>query len=134
MEYDLLIQRILIGNGYTPGLAKIFAAVSRHETGNYTSAVLRKYNNLFGMKDAKVRQTTNRTDKDDSDYAEYRSAADSVRDLALWLDAVNFPRYADSPSDVVTEMKNRRYFEAPYSKYLEGVERALNRVVPYSFV
>ena len=50
MEYDLLIQRILRGQGFSAEMARYFAAVSRHETGNYESVVLKRSKNLFGMK------------------------------------------------------------------------------------
>lgn len=128
MELDLLIQKILIGNGYSPAMARFFAAVSRHETGNYSSAVFRNYNNLFGMKDAEIRATTNRRDQDKTDYAEYVSAADSVRDLVLYLLARDYAFHYDSPRDLVMEMKKKGYFEADFSEYLGGVERALPKV------
>src|SRR5690606_31545786 len=55
MEYDLLIQKIIAGNGFSPRMARMIAAVARHETGNYTSALFRKHKNFFGMKAAKIR-------------------------------------------------------------------------------
>lgn len=127
MELDLLIQKILIGNGYSPAMARYFAAVSRHETGNYDSEVLKRANNLFGMKHPTIRKTTS-NGKDQSGYAVYSSTADSVRDLVFYLLAREYPFDVDSARDLVTLMKKKQYFEADFSEYLNGVQRALPKV------
>lgn len=127
MENDLLIQKILIDNGYSPNLAKLFAAVSRHETGNYTSNVLKSANNLFGMKFPRIR-TTNAKHEDRSGYAVYDSRADSVRDLVFYLDAREYPDNFPTARALVSFMKSKGYFEADLSEYIAGVERALPKV------
>lgn len=127
MEYDLLIQKILRGEGYSPETALLFAAVSRHETGNYRSGVFKRDNNMFGMKNPTLRQTTS-INEDSSGYAVYSTPANSVRDLALYLDALDYSRHYGTASDLVTAMKEKGYFEADFAEYLGGVERALKKV------
>jgi hypothetical protein len=58
--------------------SKLIYAQSAHETGNFTSKVFEENNNLFGMRQAKVRKNfatgTNRG------HATYKNLYDSVRD------------------------------------------------------
>lgn len=128
MEYDLLIQRILTGEGYSPRMARFFAAVSRHETGNYSSAVLDKFKNLFGMKFPHIRFTYATSEDPNGGYAVYSAPDNSVRDLAVYLRTLDYPRDIDSARDLVTLMKKKKYFEADFSEYLNGVENALPKV------
>lgn len=62
---------------------EIVLAQSRLETGNYQSVLCIMYNNLFGMKKARVRPTT-ALGATENDYASYRSWYDSVKDLKLF--------------------------------------------------
>lgn len=79
------------------------------------------------MNDAHERATTNRN-TNDSQYADYASYADSVRDLALYLDARGYPFSFNSARDLVTYMQSKGYFTAPLEEYVNGVERALPNV------
>lgn len=124
---DLLIQKIIRGAGFSPEMARYFAAVSRHETGNYTSDVLERSNNLFGMKHPKIRKTVSRG-ADQSGYAVYNSPADSVHDLVLYLFAQRYPFHVGSAANLVSFMKSKNYFEADLEEYVNGVERALPKV------
>lgn len=60
----------------------IVLAQARRETGHYTSAIFRENNNLFGLKEAKVRlnlaQGTNRG------HAIFNSWEESLLDYSLW--------------------------------------------------
>lgn len=127
MEYDLLIQKILIDSGYSPNMARMIAAVSRHETGNYSSHVFKTLNNMFGMRFPTIRKTT-AISESDSKYSVYHSPADSVRDMVLYLDARQYPTNFNSVADLVSTMKAKGYFEDSESNYLHGVERALSKV------
>lgn len=127
MEYDLLIQKILTGNGYSPRMARLVAAVSRHETGNYTSHVFRTLNNMFGMRFPNVRKTTALYESD-SNYSVYASPSDSVNDMVLYLNAREFPFDVSNARDLVETMKRKGYFEDSLENYLAGVERALPKV------
>lgn len=53
------------------------------ETGNFTSELCNTYNNLFGMRLARIRQTT-ALGATPNNYASYRSWYDSVKDVALF--------------------------------------------------
>lgn len=127
MEYDLLIQKILTDNGYSPNMARMIAAVSRHETGNYSSSVFKTLNNMFGMRFPRERQTTALYESD-SKYSVYTDAADSVRDMVLYLNARRYPFNFNSVRDLVETMKEKGYFEDSIDNYLQGVERALPKV------
>jgi uncharacterized FlgJ-related protein len=54
------------------------------ETGNLTSAICLENNNLFGMKEARVRETTAQGTK--RNHAYYDSYIDSIKDYKLWQD------------------------------------------------
>lgn len=129
MEYDLLIQKIVSGNGYSPGMARMIAAVARHETGNYTSSVFKTLNNFFGMKAAKVRpHHQDYVSKGSLNYAGFHSPANSVRDFVMYLDYVGYPRNFDYVGDLVAKMKSHGYFEADLNEYVNGVQKALPKV------
>jgi flagellum-specific peptidoglycan hydrolase FlgJ len=53
------------------------------ETGHFNSDLCTGHNNLFGMKKARVRQTT-ALGSTDNDYASYLSWYDSVKDMKLF--------------------------------------------------
>lgn len=127
MEYDLLIQKILRDAGYSPNMARMIAAVARHETGNYTSNVFKTLNNFFGMRFPRERDTTALYESD-SKYSVYSSPADSVRDMVLYLDARRYPFNFNSPRPLVEMMKAKGYFEDSIENYLRGVENALPKV------
>lgn len=58
----------------------------REESGNGTSGLAIKHNNIFGMKVSKNRPTT-ATGQTDSGFATYDSVRDCVIDYALWQQA-----------------------------------------------
>ena len=127
MENDLLIQKILRDNGYSANMAAMIAAVARHETGNYQSKVFKTLNNFFGMRFPRKRETTALYESD-SKYSVYADRADSVRDMVLYLDALNYPFNFHSVSGLVKAMKANGYFEDSIENYTRGVEAALEKV------
>lgn len=60
----------------------IVYAQAVHETGNFKSQIFRENNNLFGMKVAKLRPTTN--DGEQYGHAYYDHWRSSVQDYAYW--------------------------------------------------
>lgn len=129
MEYDLLIQKIVAGNGYSSSMARMIAAVARHESGNYTSPLFLNHKNFFGMKAAKKRpHHQDYVAQGSLGYAGFNSPSNSVRDFIMYLDYVGYPRHFDSVSDLVKTMKGHGYFEADLSEYINGVQRALPKV------
>ena len=127
MEYDKLIQKILREQGYSANMARILAAVSRHETDNYGSHVFKTLNNMFGMRFPRIRKTTALYESA-SRYSVYSSAADSVLDMVYYLDARRFPSDVSGPRALVEMMKAKGYFEDTLDNYLRGVENALPKV------
>lgn len=106
--------------------AEMWAAVSRHETADYTSNLFKTANNLFGMKVPKTR-TTNASSKPGSDYAHYKSPLDSVIDLALYLAEFDYPREFAYAANLVQFMQRKGYFTDTLQNYLNGVGAAGRR-------
>lgn len=109
------IKRILRQAGYDDTIANGFAAVSKFETGNFSSAVFKENNNLFGMRLPRKRSTT--ATSSNLGHAVYNNRLDSIYDLVLWLDYTNFPKAAKNFYGVVREMNNRNYFEVDFDTY-----------------
>lgn len=60
---------------------------------------------------------------DGEQYRVYGSPAQSIEDLLLYFDYVNFPTEVDSVQEYVQELKNRSYFEDSIQNYFNGVNR-----------
>lgn len=101
-------------------LAKYILAQSQVETGNFTSLLFRQYNNAFGMKNPLVRPSVGYDDPN-TQFRAYDSIDQSVEDLVLWMDYVNFPQYVQDVESYVREMKLRGYFEENESDYLRAM-------------
>jgi len=78
---------------------EIVMAQCRLETGNLTSRIYMQNNNLFGMKEAKQRETTAEGTK--NNHAYYSHWKESIADYKLWQD--------------------RYYKEGDYYEFLEGM-------------
>lgn len=117
------IDQNWMGSRYL-GLLPYVEAQAVHESGNYSSDLVNRANNLFGMK-----RPTNRPffgiGRTDNDYAVYRDWRQSVQDLFAWMDYTKFPVFVSGSGQYVAELKKRRYFEDNESNYLNGVNRAL---------
>lgn len=100
-------------------------AVAAHETGNFKSNLLNRYNNAFGMRPAKKRAKFYDAVTDDN-YAIYSSVKKSVDDFMDWFHY----HKKDIPTDVtqgVYFMKSKGYFEDSVENYLNGVKYWLNK-------
>jgi hypothetical protein len=132
MEFDLLIQKIIRGNGYSAHMARMIAAVARHESANFTSPLFTAHKNFFGMRPATQRRHAQdyQTPHEDPKkrYAGFDNHAHSVVDMALYLDARNYPYNFPSVRALVEMMKAKGYFEDNVENYIKGVERALPNV------
>jgi hypothetical protein len=105
--------------------AKIVAAISAHETGNYVSELALKFNNYFGMGVATKRETTAKGYAGSTQFASFSSLESSVDDFLLW-----FKMYGTSPSEKVSEtvnfMKEKGYFADTIENYQKGVTYFFN--------
>jgi flagellum-specific peptidoglycan hydrolase FlgJ len=72
--------------------ARLPLAQAHVESGNWLKPIFTAYNNMFGMKQPSVRQTTS-LGPTPTGFASFRSAWDSIRDYLLWLEA--FELYSD---------------------------------------
>jgi len=140
------IEQVLSGTKFE-GLEKIFYAQAAHETGNFTSRAFVEQNNLFGMKEAQKRKTTdidsgvfnaqNGSFKADAiGYSEYESIEDSVLDLLYYLENQGFePEILPDANDfeklkrylvfLKEETVPAPYFEDTFENYLNGVKKWL---------
>lgn len=102
-------------------------AQARHESGNYSSRLAREQNNLFGMKKPLSRRFVGSKDSQNS-YMTYDSYQQSVEDLFLWMDSMNFPVNVSGSGQYVNELKRRNYFEDNLKTYTDGVNSALKKI------
>jgi hypothetical protein len=103
---------------------KLVLAQAMHETGIFSSTLTKENNNLFGMRNPVIRQTTSQGDL--NGYALYNSIADSVRDYALYLKAKEIPTDTDNVELFVKNLKAKAYFEDNYIRYMGAVKKHFN--------
>ena len=119
-DYVNYVYALLQREGFTPEMAKMITAQAGFETGNFTSAIFRENNNLFGMKLPKVRKTT--AIGENRGHAVYKSLDDCIKDYWLYSKALG---YLASYSSVVSwgrALVAKKYFEAKPEDYQKGVE------------
>lgn len=80
------------------------------ESGNFKSKLAKENNNLFGMRLARVRETTAKGQK--YGYANYLSWKDSVKDYKLWQDSVLKNKKNMTRTQYLSYL-NRIYSETP---------------------
>lgn len=125
------IFTILTNAGYSPEMGIWWSAISKLETGNFTSELFRKANNLFGMGVPSVRRSLRSGEYTASDagnirkFSKYNTTADSVKDLVLYMQSFSYPNTFTTVADLVYFMKSKKYFELDADKYLAGVKRYL---------
>jgi len=123
---------LLTNAGYSPELARWFAAVSQHETGNFTSNLYRNANNLFGMGVPKVRRSTRSGEYKTADgrvYSAYSSTKSSIDDFIIYLQSMNCPVSFSTVDNLIAWMKGKGYFEDSLVNYIAGVKRFVPAVV-----
>lgn len=94
----------------------VVIAQARLETGNYTSSIFKENNNLFGMKEARVRISTNKGTS--SGHAVFHNWQESVLDYAFYQ-----ARYL---SDIKTRSEYFQYLNNRYaedSNYINKVTK-----------
>lgn len=57
----------------------------------------------------------------DTPVQQYRNDTQSIQDLLLWMDYTRFPKSVANADEYVRELKIRKYFTAPESEYLKGI-------------
>jgi uncharacterized FlgJ-related protein len=119
MEIINLIYGKLLNCGFSERMSRFISMQAAHETGGFKSALLRSNNNLFGMKQPKLRQTTSAGEK--NGYASYESLEKSVSDMAIYLRTQGFALDYKSIDEYIEQLYKKRYFEAPIEEYRHGM-------------
>jgi hypothetical protein len=97
----------------------IILAQSIQETGNYKSTIFRENNNLFGMKEARLR--SNLAKGTNRGHAYYESWQESVIDYALY--------YSTYLTDIKTEGEYFEYLKQNYAEDPTYVERLKDIII-----
>jgi len=109
-------------------LMPFILAQAKHETGNFTSNLYLKNNNLFGMK-LPTRRPTVATkglmSPEGNYYAAYSSDGESIRDLFLWMDYTKFPTMVKNANEYASELKQRAYFGDSLANYQNALNKFL---------
>lgn len=120
-----VIAQVLTGAGYSRQMVKNWVAVSRFETGDFTSALFKNHNNLWGMKKSVKRDNTQDYSVPPKGFAGYRTLDRAATDIVLYMREFNFPFHFDSVEAQIEFMKSKGYFEEPMDYYLNGVKSKL---------
>lgn len=119
-SYEEEIIRVLREQGVGENLSQIILAQAKHESGNFSSVIFEENWNPFGMKQARVRQTTcigtNRG------HGVYSSLSDAVIDYVLWMKDRNVPFKGKCLKSYVMILKSKGYFEDDFDNYVRGME------------
>ena len=118
ITYENLYDQILKHGIKFPDVVFAQAVI---ETGNFTSALFRNANNLFGMKLPKKRETL-AVGKEKRGFAVFESWTHSVNDYLLWQD------YILRNKDIKTKKDYLAYLNRYYAENKTYVS-ALNRVM-----
>lgn len=89
-------------------------AISRLETGNYTSHLYKVHNNLFGMKVGRYGKVNGKTKKG---YAKYSSKIQSIADYAAY-EAKLIKRYKITSQKQYIAVVSKKYAKNPHYKKL----------------
>lgn len=79
------------------------------------------------MKHPGTRNTTS-YGADSNGFAKYYSPEHSIDDIILYLRYFDYPKRYKSIAEVITTMKQNRYFEEKFEVYLNGV-KAFNQIL-----
>jgi hypothetical protein len=121
---DRQIYDTLVANGYAPFY---WIAVSRFETGDYTSNLYLSNNNLFGMRKATTRPNT-AINSTSNGFAIYLTKENSILDLIEYLKWFNYPSGFATLYAQVQFMKEKGYFEEPFDFYYSGVKNKFDKL------
>lgn len=101
-----------------------------HETGNFTSAIYKENNNLFGMKQARVRENT--ATGENRGHATYNSLFDSVIDYILRQKNFNIKAQLFQTEIYINDTFNSGYAEdTSYMTKWRNLYKSINPMYKY---
>lgn len=113
----------LIELGFKVNQSKFIVSQAAHETANFTSDIFLNNNNLFGMKLAKIRETTAIGEK--KYHAVYKTYFESIKDYKIYFEYNGYLQSYSTVDTFIKALKTKKYFEADEEKYLIGVKHFL---------
>ena len=119
-SYEEEVLRVLREQGVGETLSQIILAQAKHESANFSSVIFEENWNPFGMKQARVRETT--CVGTSRGHGVYLSLSDAVIDYVLYMKARNIPLEGKSVKSYVMMLKSKGYFEDGYENYVRWVK------------
>lgn len=111
-----------VDNDLDEGTRRMILAQAMWESDDFTSWTFKQNNNMFGMREAKVRDQLGPGDTNDDNYANYNSLKQGVEDHKKYLEYVGiYTNYSSIPK-FVRALKEHDYFEASEISYRKGIE------------
>lgn len=116
-DAKFLFSELLL-NGFDIKQSRFILAQAGHETGGFKSKIYLENNNCFGMKLARVRETTAQGER--YGHAYYKTVSDSVKDFTIYYRIFKYRTVYLTIADYVKALKKNGYFEANETAYLLG--------------
>ena len=124
MPIEKKIQVRMLPSNYRR-LNRFVVAMSKVESGNYSSSNYKNLNSIFNIKNANNRNQPG-AQLGNSDFRYYSYKMLSLEDLLSWFDYTKFPVRVSDVRQFVQELKARNYFEEPEGFYLEKMNLYVN--------
>lgn len=123
------IRKIMSSEGFSSQEIDFWVAVSKHETGNYTSSLCKNYYNIFGMavptKRDSLRNGKVWVEGDQQYMSTYANFYDAVLDQLIWIHYTNFPTNITNIDVFVDTLRKDGYFTDSVSAYKEDLKKYL---------
>lgn len=123
------IRKILTAEGFSPQEVDFWVALSKHETGNYTSSLATNYYNIFGMavpvKRDSLRNGMVFVSGDNQNMSTYANYYDAVLDLLIWIHYENFPITITNLDTFVDTLRKDGYFTDSVTAYKDALKKFL---------
>lgn len=138
-KFPYIVYNLVKTYGGSHGLGMYLAAKATVETQRFTSRVFKEQNNFFGMRCPKQRETTMYECR--SNYAYFKTYADSVRDYLLWwsqkgvsVSQMNTWVLYDLIYNEKYMFPKYPYYEADFEKYVNLVNYQLKGLIKYNAI
>lgn len=123
-EIGKQVYLYLLEIGFSLNMARFITAQAAHETANFTSAIFRENNNLFGMRLPAIRLTT--AIGENRGHAVFKNYEDSIKDFQIYYDSRKYLFNYGTISQYVKDLKTKNYFEGNAEDYEKGLKHFYN--------